>query len=71
MRSQDDLRDHGDSFIFGVKLDFSNVHIYRADGHIPRQWCIFDSSSVEESLDTYCSEGWHGAPKVDDAGIFE
>ena len=31
----------------------------------------FNSSSVKESLGTYCCESWHVAPKMDDAGMFE
>ena len=68
---QEDLRNHRDFFVFRVKFDFSNVHVYHTDAYIPRKRCLFNSSSVKESVDTYCCEGWHGAPKVDDAGMFE
>lgn len=64
-----DLRDHGNPFVFRVKLDFSNVHIYHADGYIPRNSSIFNLSSVKEALGTYCCEGqysWPDVAKVDD-----
>jgi len=38
---EEGLRDHWDTFIFRVKLDFSNVHIYHTDGYIPRKPCLF------------------------------
>lgn len=38
---QEDLRDHGDSLVSRMKLDFSNVHVYHTDGYIPRKWCLF------------------------------
>ena len=28
-------------------------------------------NSVKETAGTYCCEGWHGAPKMDDIGMFE
>jgi hypothetical protein len=68
---QDDqkyLHNHGDSFVFRVILDFSNVYIYHADGYIPRKRSIFNPVFVQESVGTYSCGGW---AKVDVAGILE
>ena len=37
----EDSRDHRDSFVSRVNHDFSNVHVYHADGYIPRERCVF------------------------------